>query len=211
MKFEIIDDGREPIWDIEKFDVALVGTTIFSEMRHGFQVNVGVKYPSVAKKNDEQRFGDMSRLGTRLTFYDTKPIISLLYICDYAPPFGNAVGVTLDYDALRKCLETANAEFKGKSVITTVLGSALMDGRGDKEKCLQIMRECLTDVDVTVYDYPQKSAHEMELAKMKYLSQLKRTDKEEYKRIKDNFDEYLNQNYIKPLTINEDEEQPTRG
>ena len=39
----------------------------------------------------------------------------------------------IDYDALEKCLRTANAEFKGKKVMSTIIGSSNFDGKGDRK------------------------------------------------------------------------------
>ena len=67
-----------------------------------------------------ESYGDNRKLGKRLTV-DGKPTISLLYICGY-PSLRH--GPSINYEALKNCIITANAEFKGKKVMTTMIGSA---------------------------------------------------------------------------------------
>lgn len=145
----IIKD-KEPIWETDKYDVILVGTTIYCMLTNGFQSKVRLKYPYIDEINDSTNYGDMRKLGKRLTI-DGKPIISLMYIANYP----HSKRVFLDYDALEYALSTANAEFKGKKVMTTMLGCSKFDGNGDKEKVLEIMLKTTKDLDLDVYDYDQ--------------------------------------------------------
>ena len=110
---KIIKD-KDPIWETDKFDVILIGTSIYNQLNGGFQSKIKYKYPIVDEKNRETKYADFSKLGTRITINDT-PTISLMYICGYPRPNID----TVDYDSLTKCLLTANAEFRGKKVLTT--------------------------------------------------------------------------------------------
>jgi hypothetical protein len=138
----------EPVYETEKYDVVLVGTSTHCMLSGSFQYKIGVKYPQVAEANNKTGYGDLRKLGKRVTVYDTKPIISLLYMCTYPTR-----KPTVDYEALEKCLKTANNEFKGKKVMTCILGATRFDGKGDREKCLEILERCTPDLDVDVYDY----------------------------------------------------------
>ena len=187
---KIIKD-KDPIWETDKFDVILIGTSIYNQLNGGFQSKMKYKYPIVDEKNRETKYADFSKLGTRITINDT-PIISLMYICGYPRPNID----TVDYDSLTKCLLTANAEFRGKKVMATILGSSQFDGNGDKDKCLKIIEDTTKDLDITLYDYEQKKrADEIREQKM-YLKSLQYTDIEKYNKLKDVFDLYLKKLYL---------------
>ena len=187
---KIIKD-KDPIWDTDKFDVILIGTSIYNQLNGGFQSKMKYKYPMVDEKNRETKYADFSKLGTRITINDT-PIISLMYICGYPRPNID----TVDYDSLTKCLLTANAEFRGKKVMATILGSSQFDGNGDKDKCLKIIEDSTKDLDITLYDYKQKKrADEIREQKM-YLKSLQYTDIEKYNKLKNVFDLYLKKLYL---------------
>ena len=187
---KIIKD-KDPIWETDKFDVILIGTSIYNQLNGGFQSKIKYKYPIVDEKNRETKYADFSKLGTRITINDT-PTISLMYICGYPRPNID----TVDYDSLTKCLLTANAEFRGKKVMATILGSSQFDGNGDKDKCLKIIEDTTKDLDITLYDYEQKKrADEIREQKM-YLKSLQYTDIEKYNKLKNVFDLYLKKLYL---------------
>ena len=187
---KIIKD-KDPIWETDKFDVILIGTSIYNQLNGGFQSKMKYKYPMVDEKNRETKYADFSKLGTRITINDT-PIISLMYICGYPRPNID----TVDYDSLTKCLLTANAEFRGKKVMATIIGSSQFDGNGDKDKCLKIIEDTTKDLDITLYDYEQKKrADEIREQKM-YLKSLQYTDIEKYNKLKNVFDLYLKKLYL---------------
>ncbi len=146
---EIIKD-KDLIWDTDNYDVILVGTSIYNLLTQGFQSKMAIKYPNLIDANNSTPYADKRKLGKRITI-DGNPIISLMYICNY--PHKNRKFI--DYDALEHALSTANQEFKGKKVATTLLGTSQFDGNGDKDKCLEIIEKCTPDLNLTVYDYTQ--------------------------------------------------------
>ena len=187
---KIIKD-KDPIWETDKFDVILIGTSIYNQLNGGFQSKMKYKYPIVDEKNRETKYADFSKLGTRITINNT-PIISLMYICGYPRPNID----TVDYDSLTKCLLTANAEFRGKKVMATILGSSQFDGNGDKDKCLKIIKDSTKDLDITLYDYEQKKRIDEIREQKMYLKSLQYTDIEKYNKLKNVFDLYLKKLYL---------------
>lgn len=182
---------KDPIWETDDFEVILVGTSIYNRLGGGFQSKIKFKYPLVNEENNKTRYADNSKFGTRITVKG-KPIVSLMYICGY--PSCNKT--TIDYDALRRCLLTANAEFRGKRVLTTILGSSFFDGNGDKDKCLSIIEETTKDLDLTVFDYEQKRRRDEVNEQKKYLKSLQYTNIEKYNKLKSVFDTYLKKLYL---------------
>lgn len=182
---------KEPIWDTDDFDVLLIGTSIYNRLDGGFQSKIKFKYPLVDEENNKTKYADVSKLGSRLTV-GNEPKISLMYICSYP----TTKQETLDYDALDRCLKTANAEFRGKKVLMTIVGASEFDGNGDREKCLKLIEENTKDLDVTIYDYEQKK-RSVEIALQKrYLKNLKSTNKEKYEQLLSVFDLYLKKLYL---------------
>lgn len=168
--------GRDAIWDTDKYDVVLVGTSVYNTMCNGFQGKIAMKYPFVDEYNDLMPYGDKRNLGKRLTL-EVKPVISLLYICG----FTRNRHVSIDYDALEKCLVSANEEFKGKRVMTTLLGTSKYDGRGDRDRVMEIINRCCTDMDLYVYDYVQYPKKEEIEVIFKKMWQLKDKDPEKFR------------------------------
>lgn len=187
---KIIKD-KDPIWETDNFDVILIGTSIYNQLNGGFQSKIKYRYPIVDEKNRETKYADFSKLGTRITINDT-PIISLMYICGYPRPNID----TVDYDSLTKCLLTANAEFRGKKIMATIIGSSQFDGNGDKDKCLKIIKDSTKDLDITLYDYEQKKRIDEIREQKMYLKSLQYTDIEKYNKLKNVFDLYLKKLYL---------------
>ena len=187
---KIIKD-KDPIWETDNFDVILIGTSIYNQLNGGVQSKIKYKYPIVDEKNRETKYADFSKLGTRITINDT-PIISLMYICGYPRPNID----TVDYDSLTKCLLTANAEFRGKKIMATIIGSSQFDGNGDKDKCLKIIKDSTKDLDITLYDYEQKKRIDEIREQKMYLKSLQYTDIEKYNKLKNVFDLYLKKLYL---------------
>ena len=166
--------GKDAIFETDKYDVILIGTSVYDILSCGFQGKVARKYPHVAEANHKQNYGDLRRLGTRVTVEkEGCPIVSLLYICRY-PKKGLK---SLDYDALEKCLATSAMEFRNKRIITTVMGASDFDGEGSKRKVLNMMRKAFEGMDVDVYDYPQGNIAKELSDKKRLLNSIGVTDK----------------------------------
>lgn len=143
------------IEDITKYDVILVGTNTYHAMGNGFQKKVRVNYPNTYKLNTSTKYGDINKLGTRVTTSDSSPIFSLCFIThgyNFRPDINPDY---LDYEALEKCVKTANIEFSGLKVATTFIGCSKFDGNGDKEKVLDILNNNSNNINLYVYDYNQ--------------------------------------------------------
>ena len=150
MSIRIIEN-EDAIWHTDEYDVILVGTSIYNMLTNGFQNKLKLKYPEIENANKTTNYGDKRKLGKRLTI-DGKPTISLMYICRY-PSLRH--GPAIDYEALKNTIMTANAEFKGKKVMTTMIGCSDFDGNADKDKVLELLETYGKDMDITIYDYHQ--------------------------------------------------------
>jgi hypothetical protein len=168
---------------VNEYDVNLIGTNIYCMMTNGFEYKVSLDYPYVFNQNLETKYGDMTKLGTLLECANEKePTFCLCYIVkgNFRPyQFKDY----LDYEALEKCLGLVNIKYKGKNIACPLLGCSRFDGNGDREKVMKIFEKCLTDVDITIYDYHQKSRDEEVIERLKREIELKKTNYEEYHRV----------------------------
>ena len=170
----IIKD-KEPIWETDKYDVILVGTSIYNMLSNGFQSKLRLKYPYIEEINNSTNYGDLRKLGKRMTIQG-KPIISLMYIAKYP----NSRREFIDYDALEHALSTANAEFRGKKVLTTMLGCSKFDGNGDKDKVLEIINRTANNLELDVYDYLQLEKRKEIALHFKKIREFETTEPEKF-------------------------------
>ena len=161
--------NKEPIYDADSYDVILIGISTHNKLMGNFQKKMAIKFPIIEKVDDSTAYGDIKKLGKNITIHDNIPIVCLMYVCTY--PTKNTY---LDYNALETCLQKANKEFKGKKVMTTIIGSTKFDGKGDKEKCLKIIEENTKDLDLYVYDYEQISISEEINRQNNYFANLRK-------------------------------------
>lgn len=152
--------------DVNKYDVILVGTNIYSNMSQGFQRKVMLNFPYVQEKNMGTKYGDVNKLGTILECKkDGNPTFTLLYINkgNFRPDIKKEY---LDYEALEKCLGLINVLYKGKTVASTILGLSRFEGNGDRNKILSILERNSANINLILYDYEQLSRSE-ELKKIR--------------------------------------------
>lgn len=188
----IIKD-KDLIFDTDQYDVILVGTSIYCMLTNGFQSKMALKYPFIEKRNNELPYGDYKKLGTRLTCQEwNSPIISLMFICNYP----NKKRAFIDYNALTNCLSTALNEFKGKTIATTVLGSSEFDGNGEKDKIIDIIKNCDYTDNLTLYDYVQIDKNKEISIEKKKLNNYKLTDYKKYQELWNDRDNILRKLYL---------------
>jgi len=146
---------RDLIEDVELYDVILIGTNAYCTMNNGFQGKVRKKYKYVYDLNLSTKYGDKNKLGKRVTTKNTKPLFSLCFITlgyNFRP---DLTPVYLDYDALENCLKTANNEFQGLKVATTMIGCEEFDGNGDRRKVVRMIKKYCDKIDLYIYNYKQ--------------------------------------------------------
>ena len=157
---EIIKD-IDIVNHFSEYDAILIGTNIYQQMANGVQLAVMLDYPYAYNKNLDTKYGDPKKLGTILECKeDGEPTFCLCFICkgNFRPDLCKDF---LSYESLEKCLQLVNILYKGKRVATTLLGASRFDGNGDREKILDIFNRTIKDIDLTIYDYHQKSRDEI--------------------------------------------------
>lgn len=142
-------------------DIILIGTNLYCTMSQGIQLKVMLNYPYVYNKNLETKYGDINKLGTILECSEeNEPTFCLCFITkgfNFRPDLEKDY---LSYEALEKTLKLVNIKYKGKNVACPLLGVSKFEGNGDRDKIMEIFNRCMTDVNLTIYDYYQKSREE---------------------------------------------------
>lgn len=164
-----------------EYDVILIGTNLYCTMSQGIQLKVMLNYHYAFERNLETKYGDIEKLGTVLECKsEGEPTFCLCFITkgyNFRPDLEKDY---LSYEALEKCLNLVNILYKGKNIACPLLGSSRFDGNGDKEKIYEIFNKTLKDVNVTIFDYFQKSrAEEMKEVRDNELA-VKKVDREAY-------------------------------
>ena len=165
---------------VDEYEAVLIGTGTYCTMSQGIQLKVMLNYPYVYNKNLETKYGDPDKLGTIVQCEQEKSprfCLCFIYEGNFRPDIKKDF---LSYESLEKCLSLVNILYKGKNIATTLLGASRFDGNGDRDKIMEIFERTLTNVNVTVYDYFQKSrAEEMKEVRDNELA-VKKVDREAY-------------------------------
>lgn len=166
--------------NVKDYDIVLVGTNIYCNLSQGFQRKVMLNYPYVQEMNMSTKYADKKKLGTILECKkEYNPTFLLLYITEgnFRPDLKKD---TLSYESLEKCIKLINILYKGMNIACPFLGSSRFDGNGDKDKILKIIENNSKNVNITIFDYEQKSRAE----------ELKETREKELKLKEENADAY---------------------
>lgn len=166
---------------VNDYEAVLIGTNTYCTMSQGIQLKVMLNYHYAYEKNLETKYGDKNKLGTILECKsDGEPTFVLCFITsgyNFRPDLSSDY---LSYESLEKCLKLINVLYKGKNIACTLLGSSRFDGNGDRDRIKEIFEKTTKDVNITIYDYFQKSrAEEMKEVREKEL-EVKKIDREKY-------------------------------
>jgi hypothetical protein len=165
---------------VDEYEAVLIGTGTYCTMSQGIQLKVMLNYPYVYNKNLETKYGDPDKLGTIVQCEQKKSprfCLCFIYEGNFRPDIKKDF---LSYESLEKCLSLVNILYKDRNIATTLLGASRFDGNGDRDKIMKIFESTLTDVNVTIYDYFQKSrAEEMKEVRDNELA-VKKVDREAY-------------------------------
>lgn len=142
------------IEDIKKYTIVLVPMSANNSMNSGFAYEIGLNFPSIREKVQTTPYGDRRKFGTVSVFKDG----GITFCICFMHTGGQSKQMEyVKYDSLADCLDLININFKGKTVASPILGSTKYDGRGDKEKIINIFKEHCTDIDLILYDYEERN------------------------------------------------------
>lgn len=166
---------------VSEYDAIIIGVNTCYTMRHGFQRKVSLHYPYVYDANVKTKYGDVKKLGTVIKCEEeNKPTFLLCFINNGLNTRTDLKTDFLSYESLEDCLKIINVLYKGKRLASTLLGSSKFDGNGDKDKIKKIFENCLTDLDITIYEYEQKSRDQMVIEERMKEFAMKKKDLKQY-------------------------------
>lgn len=164
-----------------EYDAVLIGTNTYCTMSQGIQLKVMLEYPYVYEKNLETKYADPEKLGTLLECKsEGEPTFCLCFITNSYNFRPDLNSVYISYESVEKCLRLVNILYRGKKVATTLLGASKFDGNGDRDKVMEIFNNTITDVDLTIYDYEQKSRNDYIKEWYFKEKEMKKIDKKQY-------------------------------
>lgn len=184
--------------EVNKYDLILLGTNVYNTLGNGAQLAFRKKYPYIQENNLNTMYGDTNKLGTILECHkENEPLIVLLYITKGFGFQPHKEEDYLSYESLEKCLQLVNIIYKGKNIASSFIGASKFDGNGDKDRILEIIHNTLTDVNITIYDYYQYSAKELnDMARHAFISlpveERHRISRERKKRTRNKPKKYFN-------------------
>lgn len=147
---------------VGEYDCVLLGTNTYCTMSQGIQLQIILNYPYVQEENLKTKYADQEKLGTILECKkDGEPTFCLCFITESYGFRPDLQKDFLSYESLEKCLQLVNVLYKGKKLACPLLGASRFDGNGDHDKIMEIFNKTINDVDLTIYDYCQKSRKEM--------------------------------------------------
>ena len=160
-----------------EYDYYILPTNCYCTFGNGLSRKVRLDYPYVYKKDLETKYGDKTKLGTILEInVENEPSFIIFYINNGYNFRPDLIKDYLEYDALAQCLHRLNIEYNGKRIAAPMIGCSRFDGNGDKDKVMQLFNSIITNVDLTIYDYYQKSRDEELLEILKEEERIKSID-----------------------------------
>jgi hypothetical protein len=166
---------------VAEYDAIIVGTNTCYAMRHGFQRIVMLNYPYVYEENLKTKYGDKNKMGEIIECKSKgNPTFILCFINNGINTRPDLKTDFLSYDSLENALKIINVLYKGKHLACTLLGNSKFDGNGDKDRIVDIFKKCATNVNITIYDYVQKSRDEMIKETRAKELEIKKTDIKKY-------------------------------
>lgn len=166
---------------LNEYDAVLIGTNTYQVMSNGIQLQLMLNYPYVYEENLKTKYADRRKIGTLCECKkEGEPTICLCFIANGYNFRSDLESDYLSYDGLENCLKLVNVLYKGKHLASYLLGSSEFDGNGDRERIMNIFNDNIKDLDLTIYDYKQKSRMDFVKETMTKEFEMKKKDRKKY-------------------------------
>lgn len=166
---------------LNEYDAVLIGTNTYQVMSNGIQLQLMLNYPYVYEENLKTKYADRRKIGTLCECKkEGEPTICLCFIAKGYNFRSDLESDYLSYEGLENCLKLVNVLYKGKHLASYLLGSSEFDGNGDRERIMNIFKDNIKDLDLTIYDYKQKSRMDFVKETMTKEFEMKKKDRKKY-------------------------------
>ena len=166
---------------LNEYDAILIGTNTYQVMSNGIQLQLMLNYPYVYEENLKTKYADRRKIGTLCECKkEGEPTICLCFIAKGYNFRSDLESDYLSYEGLENCLKLVNVLYKGKHLASYLLGSSEFDGNGDRERIMNIFKDNIKDLDLTIYDYKQKSRMDFVKETMTKEFEMKKKERKKY-------------------------------
>lgn len=166
---------------LNEYDAILIGTNTYQVMSNGIQLQLMLNYPYVYEENLKTKYADRRKIGTLCECKkEGEPTICLCFIAKGYNFRSDLESDYLSYEGLENCLKLVNVLYKGKHLASYLLGSSEFDGNGDRERIMNIFKNNIKDLHLTIYDYKQKSRMDFVKETMTKEFEMKKKDRKKY-------------------------------
>ena len=173
--------GEDLYNHLNEYDAILIGTNTYQVMSNGIQLQLMLNYPYVYEENLKTKYADRRKIGTLCECKkEGEPTICLCFIAKGYNFRSDLESDYLAYEGLENCLKLVNVLYKGKHLASYLLGSSEFDGNGDRERIMDIFKNNIKDLDLTIYDYKQKSRMDFVKETMTREFEMKKKDRKKY-------------------------------
>lgn len=140
---------------IPEYEVVAVPMSINNSMSSGLRYEIALNFPLVKEEEKKTPYGDRRKYGKvhEIVYENTIFCMCYMYRTKYKK---QSDPDSVDYEALKSCLEQIKKKYGNKKIAMPVLGCSEYDGHGHKSKILQIIQDVLHDTHTDVYDYEQR-------------------------------------------------------
>ena len=156
----------------------IVPMNCYGSFGNGFAYRMNYRYPFISMHDAQTNYADRRKLGTyKVASMKGEPTFIIAYVTfgyNFRPDIQKDY---LDYDALARCLRGINENFQGAVIACPYIGCNRFDGNGDKDRVLEIMKECTSNIILRVYDYYQQSVSERDLENYKLFCYMHATNR----------------------------------
>ena len=169
------------IYEVKNYDVVLFSMGINNSMNKGFSYEIGLNFPEVKNNENRSNYGDLRKYGT----INSTEVDGTIFVSCYVHNGGYNKNSKcfINYEYLDSCLKEVVKRFKGKKIVSPIIGVNFSDGNGDKKKIISIFEKRFDKCDITLYDFIER---DYKLECFRCIAELR----EKLKKKEISFDEY---------------------
>ena len=134
---------------IHDYDIILVPMGLNNSFNSGFKSEIAANFNGIKKLEWELGgYGDRRRMGT----ISTSEMDGITFVFCYIDKGGYKGGDSIDYSALKRCLDLVKKRFQGQKIASPLLGFGRFEGNGDRDIIMGIFSDVFEHCDAVSLD-----------------------------------------------------------